>query len=526
MRIDTVNPDISNKEQIANNKQSTSNKMWTFALLGLFLIRIFPFLSGNYLYDEAISLSVYVIQKDNIFQIFRDYSMANNHFLSNAIYWLWLAVIGKKGLIMECLTRLPSLLCGIGSILIVLYHWRKFIGEKKAWLAALLIALSPVYSGFAWQVRGYSLIFFLGIALVAASLHRLRQMTVWNGLTVFLLSLLLPLAMPSSVMLPAAVGAGMCVAYWIATRKVSSALRLVFPVFIGVFLGGGYYLTLGSQFWASAKAAGGWDSFWKTIGNISLAIVFHCGIFSIGIPVLLWQALQRILKAIRVRNIVPECDVLELYPSLLALSVIAVILGLLLCSIPTSHYPFPRVFLLMLAPLTFTVMSTDTVLGKMSFWKQIALTVLLAVLVNAGCDLYVKYADSDYSRPCQNLLVQRWRGRGIFYDVASIILAEYKETGEAVTLIDGNWVPSVGFYCQIYDLAWLKNEFKAVMDVEWLPRSSIELARQRGVKIKILSRSEEEARDILKKVSFDFQTSLSVRKQYGDYTYYVVNITP
>ena len=39
-------------------------------------------------------------------------------------------------------------------------------------------------------------------------------------------------------------------------------------------------------------------------------------------------------------------------------------------------------------------------------------------------------------------------------------------------------------------------------------------------------RSEEEARDILKKVSFDFQTSLSVRKQYGDYTYYVVNITP
>jgi len=93
MRIDTVNPDISNKEQIANNKQSTSNKMWTFALLGLFLIRIFPFLSGNYLYDEAISLSVYVIQKDNIFQIFRDYSMANNHFLSNAIYWLWLAVI-------------------------------------------------------------------------------------------------------------------------------------------------------------------------------------------------------------------------------------------------------------------------------------------------------------------------------------------------------------------------------------------------------------------------------------------------
>jgi ribosome biogenesis SPOUT family RNA methylase Rps3 len=64
------------------------------------------------------------------------------------------------------------------------------------------------------------------------------------------------------------------------------------------------------------------------------------------------------------------------------------------------------------------------------------------------------------------------------------------------------------------------------MDVEWLPRSYIELARQHGVKIKILSRNEEEARVILKKVSFDFQTNLIERKQYGDYTYYVVNITP
>ena len=520
MRIGTAMPNISNKEQIANNKQSTSNKMWAFALVGLFLIRIFPFLSGNYLYDEAVSLSVYVLGKDNIFQIFRDYSMANNHFLSNAIYWLWLAVIGKNGLISESLTRLPSVLCGIGSIFIVLCHWKAFIGEKKTWLAALLIALSPVYSGFAWQVRGYSLIFFLGIALVAASLHRLKQMTVWNGLVIFLLSLFLPLAIPSSVMLPAAVGTGMCMAYWIATRKVSTTLRLVLPVFIGVFLGGGYYLTLGSQFWASAKAAGGWDSFGKTIGNISLAIVLHCGIFSIGIPILIWQALRRVLKAFRVKNNVSDCDLLELYPSLLALSVMAVILGLLLCSIPTSHYPFPRVFLLMLAPMTFSVMNTDAIFGNMSFGRQIALTVLLAVLVNAGCDLYVKYAGSDYyTRPCQNLLVQQWRGTGTFYDMAKIILAEHKETGEAATFVNGNWVPSVGLYCKLYKLDL------AVMDVEWLTRSFIEEAIKRGVKIKILSRNEEEARAILKKVSFDFQTNLIVRKRYGIFTYYIVNFS-
>ena len=514
---------MSNNKPCENSSLPNWSKVWSLSLIGVFLIRIFPFINGNYLYDEAMSLTVYVLAKENILQVFRDYSMANNHILSNVIYWLWLSIIGQNGLVLGLFGRFPSIACGIGSILMVLFLWKSFMSERRCAIAALLIALSPVYSGFAWQIRGYSLVFCLGIALVSASLYRLWQMTVRNWISTFLLSLLLPIAMPSAVMLPVAVGMGMGASYWIAKRDIKKAFGLVLPVFIGVFLGGAYYLTLGTQFWDAARAAGGWNSFWLTLGNISLAFALHCGIYTVCIPVLLWQAWRRIVYFIRLKTKVPFDDVLRIYPSLLAFSVAAVILGLLLCRNPLYKYPFPRVFILMLAPLTFAVLSCDVVSRKLSFWKQVALTLCFAVLSNVCCDLYVKWAGSDYSRPCQNLLVQRWRGSEIFYKVARIIIAERQETEDAITLIDGNLVPSVGLYCKLLNFDWLASGFKAVMDAEWLNHDYLEMALESKVKIKILTQNENEAYDILRKISFEHKTSLSTRKQYGNYTYYEVN---
>ncbi|MBR0459164.1 MAG: glycosyltransferase family 39 protein [Victivallales bacterium] len=505
-------------------KGFSSEKLYLACIVGLLLIRIFPFANGNYLFDEAFNLDIYILAKDSIWGIMRDYSMANNHILSSILYWFWVSLMGDQNLIYELLVRVPSILWSIGTILVAYYGWRAFLGRKQAFLAALLMAISPVFSGFAWQLRGYSLTVFLSAWLVALSLRHLQRQTVSGRILLFACSLLLPLVMPSAFMMPAAVGLAIFVTRWRCTGKFMDGVLSMLPVFCGVVLGGGYYLTLGPQFVNAARAAGGWDSFWATFFNIFGSFLLHCGIFSLAIPELFRNAWQTLVprKKTNEASHAPD-DALAVYPSLLFVSVVLTIMALLLGRNPIYKYPFPRVFLLMLPPITFAVLSVPLTWKRFSFRGQVAVAFLLAVAINACCDYYVRRAGSNQNIPCQNLLVQRWRGSSELFDVSSFVLKECKETGEAITLLDSALVPSVSFYCRCYNYAALASTFPAIMAPDWFDQTMLNAVFQKHEKLKILAQTEQEAQNILQRISHEHPASLSPRMQYGHWTYYEIN---
>ena len=504
---------------------SPLERICIWGALFILLIRILPFANGDLFFDEATTLDVYVLPKSNPFMIFRDYSMANNHILSNLIYWFWISLTGPNIIFMGVLLRLPSILLSIGTLLIAFYGWSPFLGKRKAILAALLMALSPSFCNYVWQVRGYSLIIFLSTLLVTASLWRMKCPTTLNATFIFILSILLALTMPSAVMLPIAIGIALFSAHFFVRHQFCKGISAMAPAFWGVCLGGGYYLTLGQQFWNAAKAANGWDAFWPTFGNIVLAILVHCSIFSWQIPRFYAKVFKTISRH-KAKQTGPEADAIFAYPAYLLVSVFLVIFLLLVARNPIYSYPFPRVFILMLVPLTYSVLTPIQIPEQQSgFIKLLAICLSIGILTHLCCEFYITCAQRNPSLQCDNLLLQGGRGSDLSFRMTQTVIQERKETGDAVTIVDGNLVPTVGLYCKLYNYSLLSSGFLAIMDARWITPTILQKAIWKQQKFKILARTKEEAVTLQKQLAKELPSQLILRKQYGDFLYYEVEFS-
>jgi len=173
---------------------------WYVIVAAVFLFRTFLWFNAELWYDEVLTLTRFVFNTHDgsLLNVFRDYPIANNHILSTAVYWIWTHLVGLPD---EAILRIPSIVGGLATIAIVMRHWRKFIGDCLATVGGLMLAISPVFTAYAYQVRGYSLTFLLATVAVSGVFEILYGNHSRGQLLIAVASLLLPLVMPTNAIL-------------------------------------------------------------------------------------------------------------------------------------------------------------------------------------------------------------------------------------------------------------------------------------------------------------------------------------
>ncbi|MGN0891976.1 MAG: hypothetical protein ACI4Q0_01705 [Oligosphaeraceae bacterium] len=374
---------------------------WGSLLCLFLLLRSLPWLLGDLWYDEVLSLQLFLLPKESLWEVFRDYRIANNHFLANAIQWLWLR-LSPAAAGSEPLLRLPSLLLSLGTLLLVQRQWSRWLGAPLALWTAFLLAASPLFAAFAIYMRGYPLALFLSTLALTLLLFRLERPTFRNGLGLFLCALGLPLVMPSAATAPLA----LCVAGALLCRegplpqRLRRACRLLWPLLLGASSGCAYYLTLWEDFQRARVDSGGWSSGWLVALHLLAAFALHL------LPALL------LLPQARARGGLSR-------PLALAGGALAAILAALLAAAPGGHAPFPRVFLPLLPLLTLgTVLPLK---GSPAFpqspdprvtspGRLLPLAILPGLLLGFLGDKITQWQMAQGAPPPQNLLQQYYRG--------------------------------------------------------------------------------------------------------------------
>lgn len=378
---------------------------WMAVLCLFFLVRALPWLLGDLWYDEVLSLQLFLLPKDSLWEILRDYRIANNHFLANCLQWLWLKALpiatGN-----ELLFRIPPILCGMATLLMVARLWRRWLGERLALCTGFLLAASPVFAAFAIYARGYSLAMLLTALGLTALLLRKERPTPANATGLLLCCLTLPLVMPSAAVAPMA----FCLALALFPKAKELSwkrhalwlLRVLWPVLLGTTLGCAYYLSLWEEFQKARGESGGWSSGWLVAGHLLLALTLHLA------PVLGSALLPK-----KHPDDAHKDDSRTLSRAL-ALGVLLAVALILIAPTAKGHAPFPRVFLPLLpmatlaAALLFHGSALEDLLAR-RFPAVLAFAVLPGLLLGAACDLATHWELSQGHIP-QNLLQQYYRG--------------------------------------------------------------------------------------------------------------------
>ena len=383
------------------------------ASLSLYLARVLPWATAQLWIDEVITLYNYAgafHPGTTLTSVFRNYSLANNHILSTAIYWLWLKAVPVTA--PEILLRLPSLIWGASTLAVIVFWWRKWVGARVAALSALVFAASPVFPAFAYQIRGYALSMFLaaiGVALAATLLDRLprRESSLHTQLALFLTSFAQPLIMPSAALFPAAI------ASWISVERCPGdsflgknggrALAAAIPTALGGLFGLAYYLTLGEQFHLARLDAGEISADWWTstssATHVLLALAAHLGVLLVPLVLL---------------PFCKKCNQIIKYKVIIILFTWLFCEALMYLAAGRKTVPFPRNSLVFFPLVTFAALLAVRALPRKFLRRSwLGLSAALAVFLGLGITSWQDHVCLKQVRAGdipQDLLKQQYRG--------------------------------------------------------------------------------------------------------------------
>lgn len=371
-----------------------------FALLALWQLAWMVRWGGAQLwFDEVITLNNYCgafSAKATLWSVFRNYSLANNHILSSAVYWCWLKLCPPESF--ELWLRLPSIAFGMATTAAAYWGWRRFLGCRLALFASALLAASPVFLPFAYQIRGYALSMLLSALAMPPMMAVMRHGgTAPRQLALFFLLAPQALIMPSGAILAAAVAAAILLAH---PKRWVGAI----PAALGGAAGLSYYLTLWTQFRAAALDAGSISRDWWTCAgsarHVAAAFAIHA---AAALAILGWAMARR--RQWQWRKW--KAPLSMFLGMALAESAMYLAAG-------SQRVPFPRNSLIMLPFFTLAVVSAMRCarIRLLANW-QCGAALLAAVL----CGLAVITASVRRERQLvaagdipQNLLMQQYRG--------------------------------------------------------------------------------------------------------------------
>ena len=465
---------------------------WYIIVAAVFLFRTFLWFNAELWYDEVLTLTRFVFNTHDgsLLNVFRDYPIANNHILSTAVYWIWTHLVGLPD---EAILRLPSIAGGLATIAIVMRHWRKFIGDCLATVGGLMLAISPVFSAYAYQVRGYSLTFLLA-AIAISGLFEVLYGSRRNGrLCLAATSLLLPLVIPTNAILAPALLAAIAASHWKNKRDMKTILFDCLPIIIATALGAGYYLTIWQQFKHVISEPDGWSSAVMVAGNFLLAAAAHAAILPLFF----------LPKRKPQDGETTEQDGPDLF--CFAVSTVAACVLLVILSLAVSrsgHAPFPRVYLVFLLPMTAAVLA----FAKSRMLHQSFTFATLAIVVLCNGILWERFATSitDYqlahNRVPDNLLQQYYRGCTELRDLARSNL-ENKQSLFIVT--DAYDIMSFRFYWSLQELPP-----QSVAGINELPQDFWKKLPFQDLQLRAFAKSPEQAADFFSKAGFGDKDSL------------------
>ncbi len=467
---------------------------WTTLLVfipGLFLLlRVGSWLTAEFWLDEAACLHYFCLGEGATFgNIFRNYEYANNHILFTAITWLWVRLFPSGA---EWLWRLPALLCYWLAIILTGTVWRRWLGKRLAFLAALSLAVSPVCSAFAWQLRGYPLSMLLAVLAFTGLQFFLQGQTRRGQILLCLAALAQPLTMPSAGLLTFACAGSMAVLLRQRGWPGKKIFLACIPMLLLTLLGTGYYLTFGEQLARAASNAANiaalrWNA-WLVARHLCLAMLVHLGfllfLFIRHRPDRAWSPGGNGEKTCRWR----------VSPGLAVIGSSSVcILAVLLLSLG-RQVPFPRNFLLFFPVFTLaTALLLREHLGarRFPFWKAVLGILSFAWLSEYCCQqLMLRELRTAAVRP-HNLLYQYYRGMSDNRTIVTGLAKGHFSPARHVALVSNNDVHTAFWY---WRRCGLPEESLYSLN-EW--RSSGAARQQQQKIIFFWARHDEEAQELL-----------------------------
>lgn len=473
------NPETAADAELLPNAQKTDYR-WLFLVFCVFMLRAYAWATSELWYDEALNAQRFVItHEDNIWKIFRDYPIANNHILASFINCLWLKLIGNA--FDELLWRIPSLLFGFGTIALVMLQWKKYLGEALAGIGGLLLAISPVFAAYAYQFRGYSPTFFFATLAISGVLDVAYYDKTKRGQILLTLSAIaLPLLIPTNVLLAPAIAILLLLALREQKKTWSSAILGVIPWCVATLLGIGYYLTIWRMFLGALAEPDGWQSGWAVVGNLLLGLLAHGAI--------LWGVLIGQAFSQEGRNRLKPCMKLPLGTSAVMLACIA-----LACILAQKdHAPFPRVFLVLLPLATFCMLSLCRCLDlNLKNIPKICIAILVSgIVIERFAEGITDYQLKHGYLP-DNILQQHYRGET---DLREILTNKATDFSQAIVITRAHDYWTAIFYLYLDGAAESDRKFAISTDKLQDPRFRDFLTRTNFERKLAICRTPDEAR--------------------------------
>ncbi|RMD74155.1 MAG: hypothetical protein D6820_17285, partial [Lentisphaerae bacterium] len=335
------------KEQPFTESISTMRILAIFAGACFVLIGLVNLLSDLWM-DECLTIDLILSKRVNsILDIYYSYKLANNHLLYTLFLYLWnMALRGQT----ELFFRLPSLFFAILTIIVFFVSGRKIFRHPSAgFFCVLLLTFNPIYIGFFYQVRGYSLSILLATIATAGVLYIVRDERTL-GVSLFALGAIpLPCIIPSNLLLNLTLVIFVAIFYY---REKRFLFNILFTLMLfGIALCGMiFYIPIIDRLHFVMMNTSGWASRTALIGHWLLAVFATCGLILLGTYALAIQARKRYFPGedIPLNADVYANRVQRHLPVLLALCItIPAIVSLI-------KPAFPRIFLPFLPPLIFS----------------------------------------------------------------------------------------------------------------------------------------------------------------------------
>ncbi|NMA47933.1 MAG: hypothetical protein GX945_15365 [Lentisphaerae bacterium] len=496
---------------------------WLVIVLAVYLVRVIAWAMAELWYDEVLTLTHFVIggEDASFWRIFRVYPMANNHMLCSALYWWWLRFLNFN-MSAEHLLRLPSLICGALSIALVLCHWRRWLGEALAHAGGMMLAISVVFTGFAYQLRGYSLSMLLATAAVSAAMELTRDKAArWAQWLLCACGLLLPLAVPSNVLVLASLALFLLGALHRRGMSWRRCVLRILPFALSVCLGGGYYFTLWPAFVKASREAGGWESSWLVAGQLLLALLAHGGILALALLPVTWAQVRRWWLAKNAeKEEAPEelpaddgDDDAAFLSSWLFFCCVVPVLVLLIVTGP-GRAPFPRAFLGFVPLWTFAILLAARAwpwCRRLDFAVLILLVLANGFLWERGAEALTISQRLQGLYP-QNLLQQYYRGANQLRGLVQIMQDEGWQDGSMVLTneYDG---PTFRFYWALFGNDGRQvQSWNHVMPDLWQRA----IAGQPGRRLWAVAHSKQAAAELFQRAGADPALPIELVAQHGD----------
>jgi hypothetical protein len=406
--------------------------------VALLIIIPFVFLFQNIFrplwFDEALTVFEF-LTLPGYTDIYWAYNIPNNHIVYTLVLRLWSDCCETIMPIADVVLRLPSLIFGLSSLVLIFCFWKRKTGEASAFFTALCFGVSLPFIIYGTAVRGYMLSFLLVLVGWEFCCRWYRSGKVSALLIYALCSLLAVGTIPSNLI---AFGAMVILIAFTRKGKIFDRkflLSSLFPLIAFAL----FYLPLWGHFMGHLHLKEGWSS--KLDATVNSYAAFLVSMFPLLIPAVCGVII--FIKKISFRKFLPG-----LFVALIPLMMIIVL----------SPAPFPRIFF-SLWPLGLFLLARATGTGLKFFIKNskkldrknvflfftVAIFIWGYLMVAVFQNVEISEKEDDYFQP--------YYTRDNFRPdlTAKKIHQLWQETGKpAFVSFDADF-PSVMFYVKMFD---------------------------------------------------------------------------